>query len=72
MTVSNELIDGIIERFEKRFVGELKLSSGFFRWQKITKSHRESGIEVTVARDWSFGMPRNMQGWAKLEGVRRK
>ena len=72
ITASNELIDGMIERFERRLIGELELNAGFFRWQKITKSHRESGIEVTVARKWSLGMARNMQGWAKLEGLGRK
>ena len=67
ITVSDELIDEIVEEFGKGFIGDLEMDRGFLDGGRIEQWHREYGIEVTVPLKSNMEMLKDMQGLSKLE-----
>lgn len=66
ITVSDELIGEIVEAFGEGFIGELQIDRGFLDGERISKWHKEYGIEVTVPLKSNMEMLKDMQGLAKL------
>ena len=67
ITVSDELIEEIVEAFGKGFIGELQIDRGFLDGERIHKWHTEYGMEVTVPLKSNMEMLKDMKGLARLE-----